>query len=601
MKYYFYLAFLILFSFSSVNAQLYVVKDKNGKYGYEDKNEKLIIPYQYDNADIFTNGIALVSKDGEQFLINSKGENILHFKDYKLSSVLQKNTAFIVEKNKKYGIIDNSGDYLLPIEYDNILFSFNKAFNYNKKNPLLNLFYVEQNDTWGLYLLKERQLITPQYDSISPFLINGTLTAFNKQGKFGYLNYKGQEVSSAMYDEANQFMNGYAVVGKKDENGNVIYGAINQKNQTTIPFEYQDLEDFWDIPTATIAMKNDKYGLVNNLGVVILPFLYSDAELGWIEPNKSKLSYMIFTKEYFSGDSIQNKYVLIDNLGKQVVDDEFDKIDYVDLFDDLALFYVSNNQKKGILDAKSKTFIVPIEYDNVYYEEVPEIEQKNVMVEKDGKKGWYNVSLKRLTIPIQYDDIMFEDFGPKDPKNVIVYNNNKVGAYDLSYKKVAIPLIFDDIEFEDFDGQEIKIQGIFYATFINTKDSDPNQGLWDFLKAKEIVPTQFKYIRAIPAGKHHYFNGINDDLNWIVYDAEGVKRFDSKGEYDWSVFDEMLCDGTMDYLPVFSVKNEKWGLYNLTTGTLVLNCQYSEIKSVKNGVAIVNSDSHETESIPLSN
>ncbi len=46
---------------------------KNEKFGYIDSSRKLIIPFQYVDALPFYNGLAMVSKNKKTFYIDKKG------------------------------------------------------------------------------------------------------------------------------------------------------------------------------------------------------------------------------------------------------------------------------------------------------------------------------------------------------------------------------------------------------------------------------------------------------------------------------------------------------------------------------------------------
>jgi hypothetical protein len=61
---------------------------KNGKYGFIDKTNNIVIPFQYDGADNFYNGIA------------------------------------VIREKDKYGAIDKSGKIVIPLVYDLLVWDF---------------------------------------------------------------------------------------------------------------------------------------------------------------------------------------------------------------------------------------------------------------------------------------------------------------------------------------------------------------------------------------------------------------------------------------------------------------------------------------------
>ena len=88
---------------------------QKGRFGYVDKNGKLVIPIQYDSAEPFAHGRAIVSKRGSYGIINKRGKAVVPlFYDYAegyqegWAQVFQGRTvAFIDYNGKKKLIIAN--------------------------------------------------------------------------------------------------------------------------------------------------------------------------------------------------------------------------------------------------------------------------------------------------------------------------------------------------------------------------------------------------------------------------------------------------------------------------------------------------------------
>ena len=118
--------------------------EKNDKYGYHDKDGKLLIPAQYDH---------IYSED-------SKG-------------------MMKVEINDKYGLVDTKTYKLVvPVEYD---------YFYSESNGLIK---VQKGDKYGFLNATTYQLVTPcVYDYI--YSLDGNLIKVEKNGKVGYLNKDG--------------------------------------------------------------------------------------------------------------------------------------------------------------------------------------------------------------------------------------------------------------------------------------------------------------------------------------------------------------------------------------------------------------------------
>jgi hypothetical protein len=133
------------------NQKLFSMKEfSTEKYGFCDRNLKLIIPYNFDNADVIS--------------------------DY----------AAIVKSNSKYGIISNENKLLLPVEYSEI-----------RKLSASSLLLKKLNN-WYLSDYKGKQ----KGENVESFLAYGDyLMVFKKDSKIGVMDFEGNIVEKPTYDE----------------------------------------------------------------------------------------------------------------------------------------------------------------------------------------------------------------------------------------------------------------------------------------------------------------------------------------------------------------------------------------------------------------
>lgn len=90
-----------------------------------------------------------------------------------------------------------------------------------------------------------------------------------ERGKFGYVDTLGQEVIPLIYDDARNFSNGYAVVGKMDSKG-MRYGLIDRTGSLVIPCEWSRIQDMSEgIALSQKGISIDRtYFLIDTLGSV---------------------------------------------------------------------------------------------------------------------------------------------------------------------------------------------------------------------------------------------------------------------------------------------------------------------------------------------
>lgn len=152
-----------------------------GKYGYIDINNKTIVPFEYNDAEDFSEGLARVAIHGGYY--NSVGGRLSY---------------------SNYGFIDKSGNFIIEPRFP---------------DPMLNAY-----DSNGFY--------------------NG-LAAMGEHRKnniyanrFGYINRDGIFEIKPIYEQAHRFINGIALV-KKDNK----YGCIDTKGNIVVDFIHDDFKN----------------------------------------------------------------------------------------------------------------------------------------------------------------------------------------------------------------------------------------------------------------------------------------------------------------------------------------------------------------------
>jgi len=152
---------------------------KGDKWGYIDKQGKIVIPIQYDKAGFFSEGLAPVKFNSKWGFIDTKGNMVIP-PVYDKADIFSEGLAQ-VKINGKYGFIDTKGKMVIPAVYD-------LALNFSE-----GLVGVEINGKWGYIDKKGRMVIPPVYDDVQPFSDNGHAMV-EVNGKYGYIDTKGDIV-----------------------------------------------------------------------------------------------------------------------------------------------------------------------------------------------------------------------------------------------------------------------------------------------------------------------------------------------------------------------------------------------------------------------
>lgn len=169
-----------------------VVFCKDGKRGFANANTGMeVIPAQYDRAWVFSEGLAAVMKDGKIGFINVRNEVVLSFQyDYAdrdglaIDYLFRDGYCTMTDKRGACGLIDHSGKWVVAPKYDCIWAPHEKKYRIVKDNDQYGLLgdslqflfpikydYIEFAPH-GVYLSKDGYKWQSDYDGtvIYPFL-----------------------------------------------------------------------------------------------------------------------------------------------------------------------------------------------------------------------------------------------------------------------------------------------------------------------------------------------------------------------------------------------------------------------------------------------
>ena len=160
---------------------------KNGKTGFRDLDGKITIEPQFDNAEMFSEGLSTV------------------------------------KLGNKYGLINEQGKYVLPLT----------AFEYlgSVRNGLASF---RKNEKYGFVNIKGQEIIKPQYDWVDEFS-EGLCVVRNDNGnpgsgKHGYIDTTGKVIIKMLFQYACKFENGQAKVEI-----NNVWEMIDKSGKTIAP------------------------------------------------------------------------------------------------------------------------------------------------------------------------------------------------------------------------------------------------------------------------------------------------------------------------------------------------------------------------------
>ena len=236
------------------------------KWGLLDATGKEITEFKFDLISYFNEGLAKVSIEGKSGFINNKGEEVIPIKyenaDFDMSVVRGSNTGFFkeglakVKINGKWGFINQNGEIVIPIIYDKV-----DAFREGMTR-------VTKDGKQGYINTQGVEVITiGKYDAIEQFSFSSITVAYLNK-KCGLIDKTGKEITPMKYDFIFGFCEGLAKV-KIGE----LLGFINEAGTEVIPIIYQDVHYCFD-DGITAAKLDEKWGFINKSNEVIIPFTY---------------------------------------------------------------------------------------------------------------------------------------------------------------------------------------------------------------------------------------------------------------------------------------------------------------------------------------
>ena len=228
----------------------YLLVAENGRYGVLE-NDKQIIPNDYQSISFDnSNQIFIVQKGKKYGVINLKGEKVIEFNYDELQEA--KSGIFIFKKNGKYGIIDVDNNEKVSAKYTNIT-------------------YQEASD---MYIAEKENFESDIIDDTFNVKLSGMLLAFNNEE--GYIKIKNQENVSYYnfkFEEKHDteiFANHTLFLRK--QNGK--YGFVDKDGNVVVDYQYDDATDQNDYGFAGVK-KDGKWGSIDANGKIVQEPIYN--------------------------------------------------------------------------------------------------------------------------------------------------------------------------------------------------------------------------------------------------------------------------------------------------------------------------------------
>lgn len=530
---------------------------KDQKWGILDSEGDFITDPTYDNLVPVSEKLAIVSNNGKSGLLRIDGTKIteLIFKSIKITDQFLKVSKLVKVGSENaevemWGIIDFSGNELVPCDYDEIIKS-------KKTNLLIKGDYVVFTNYYG------KKISDTLYDmpSFTDFSRTGKMIV-SKNYNFGLIDSFGHELTPFKYTDLTQV----PPPGRDRFNKCQYLGSVINENDSSVTYflldstgkeYYQGTEDLYDLASRGFTLFQDSLGVYFTNGVITKTLSKAESSIGDIKYFRNHFFAMnselhptdwsFFDRNgnllsKIQADSLgkyaeglisakrNSKWGVLDLKNKKILPFIYDKIEILDN----GLMKVNEAGKIGIID-KYRKFILPLANDSI---QVLGMEDELFSVKKINKFALFNKNGTALTANL-YDNI---DDSDADLSILIVSNENKYGILTLSGTPIT-KLEFDKIDDSDAD------LGILIVTK-NNKIGVIN------LNGQELVP--FKYdeveVQEGEDGKYTSFAIIKLNGKYGIFEC-GAKEIIPPNfkEEDLSMIFGFIFINSDDFLPGYFV------------------------------------------------
>lgn len=494
---------------------LYYPIYENGKMGVIDTKGNIVIEPEYDNVNIPNPGktVFICLKSDKTIVKNDKKETL--FQNYEevvgiptkgtLNSIPYEKSVLRYKENDKYGLIDYEGKVITKPIYEEI-----ESLE-NKEGELL----VKKDGKYGVISQKGACIIKNEYDGIiadgyydeqHKYALSGYIVLLKTEEgyRYGYINYKRKKVLDVNYNDI------YRELGIEDHenayleitrNGQV---GLVKNREIIIKTVYQSIE--YDRNNSIFVLqRGSKKGISDTTGKIIVPVEYDQINIKGIRiqavgndgittyfdisGNKlDQINYQTVRKtaneNYFITINSDEKYGIVDNTGKVILDNNYRYLEY--LYED---YFIASNEQGylGVINNLGETKV------DFKYEVLQKVDNSSVIeakILKDSTTDVYSSKLEK------------------------VYSNKNIFIASFkNYIKIYAP---DDIAYFDKKGNALENTQVQDVALYSKKQN----GKWGLVDKQGNTIVDCIYDRTTSSNEHG-FAGIKKDGKWGVVNEKG--------------------------------------------------------------------------------
>lgn len=529
-----------------VNDTIYLINNDEMKFGFATKSGNLLVPLEYDDADLSIYGETVYGNELFFVVIKNDKMGIVSNKKVYVEPSLDHIIAIegaqvFYKKNEKFGIVTLKGQEILPAEYDDLI-----AYKTIRFSPEYDFIAVEKDGRWSVMNGSGKKKVDVDF----PFDSND-----------GDAIIGGEK-----YHFVSNFYNGIARLSKS-----YLYGMVNPKGDFIVPVEYDGVDSLGN--NFFIVEKYRKQGIFSKDGRQLAPCSY-DLCMGLSEDSLSV--------NMIKGDEI---YVIDLNGNERrlpSVNDLKRKYGYyvIDCNNGQAIVYVDG---KPSVMAYDGTVIIPAEYvdikqaNNIGFLGLS-LDTKSYyrVADETGYCAAFDDKGNQLT-EFKYGDLMYVG-GNKEAFGVAIKTGERVkcGICDSTGHEI-IPLEYDHIGAAKGDFFALKRYGKY--GIVNTDN-------------KTIIPFELDSVKTyLSMMRDSRMIAVSKGNKWALVNENAELLTDFVFECDDSNLVSHSARLARDYAEGMAAAkcDSKYGFFD-SKGNLAIPCIYEFVNDFSCGLAVVNVD-----------
>ena len=304
-----------------------------------------------------------------------------------------KSKYYTVYLNGKWGVINNQGQEVIPLDKDEMIVVPNK-----EKAIFLSIYDVnEQTGEYKTLAINEKKEqifneydrveVIENFDSKQNIWYEENMLRVYKNEKYGLIDLEGKTILNCDYDEITSLksVKENFIVRQNDK-----VGLVNSKGQEIIKIQYKEIKTLKEgyKNEYIIVDENDNCGVISTSGTIILEPAYKQIKYLGNAEIYAVLIDNLWTLIKKNGEVINNaynyisvkgenvvvekdgKYGIITTKGEEKITPTYESLEYA-----FSVYYIAKQEGKyGIINIDNEP-IIPFEYLNMYY-----VEDKSILI-----------------------------------------------------------------------------------------------------------------------------------------------------------------------------------------------------------------------------